>query len=422
MLSAWLITLTLTVTTAPLGEAQLYLNRGQMGATRALLEEIVAQDPRDIEALLVLALLELEEERDGHAIALLKKLLLLDPFDDDSRLELAQALWRVKNADAAHAQVDILLTRHPEWPAAKALKTTMEEGRTLPALPSPWRFVGHGDLAVGYDSNFAFDRPVVTDTLSRGTLVGSAQVSAGLQHMGRIQPYRLTAHLRTQQSIGQFDELKAFMPNTVGLSAMARTYLGPIRSQLNLQYEELFTNHFTTHYHRALRSTVSGAYDITKNNTLQLLSSVDWRQITGGEQDTTARVSLRDRLTIGRFSLAVNTGLRLNVGEAPMPLDPRTLEVGFFEVSSAIFGEYQFLAPVRFFLLADFAMREFNEHADDLGVGLDESTLFMQLGVVWSLVRFDVHSEYAYTRNRSNNEARDFNRHQLTLGVRYWYD
>ena len=88
--------------------------------------------------------------------------------------------------------------------------------------------------------------------------------------------------------------------------------------------------------------------------------------------------------------------------------------MGFLE-TSALLAEYQFKAPFTVFSLIDFSVR-------DVPDTLEEATFFTQSGIIWNLEFCDLHSEYTYTRNRSNEEQRNYNRHQFTTGVRVWYD
>jgi len=413
---------TLTVSTGSMDDVRLYLNRGHNDDARELLQEQVNQDPRDIESLLALALLEMEEEHYQEAVTYLEQVLALDPYDDDSRLELTEALWRMAAKDKARKEISALLTRHPEWPAALSLQSTITADTPLPSPPSLWRPLVRGSLSTGFDSNPRLDNTLDNTALGRissgdASLIGSVSLAAGVQHMGRTQPFSLVAHLRTQQSLGEFDTFKNIMPTTLGLTALGRAYLGPFRSELHIHYEELFTNMFSTHYHRLIRATASSSYRLTRNNTLQISTGADVRHVRDQSPDVTTRFSLRDTLSMGRFSLSVDARIRYNLAKYDaQTVNATTLEIGFLEASSVIYTEYRFQAPFTIFALTDFAIREIPEV-------LDETTLFVQGGIVWNLSFCDIHSEYAYTRNRSNNEVqRDYNRHQLTAGVRFWYD
>lgn len=425
-------TLVLICTLAPgvssMDEIGLYLQRGQDTQAKELLHERLASDSRDVESLLALALLEMENQNYPEAIVYLTKILKLDPYDDDSRLEIAEAYWRLANKDQALQEVVHLLARHPEWAQALKLQTTIRSGTALPPPPTLWSPLVRGDLSLGFDTNPRLDNtldnaipggvPTALGRISSGdaSMVSTVSITAGVQHLGRTQPFSLVAYLRTQQSIGEYDKFKTIMPTTLGLTGVAGTYFGPVRSELHLHYEELFTDLFSSHYQRKIRATASAQYQLSKSNRLQISAGSDVRQITGQPLDTTARFAIRDSLTIGRFSLSIDARFRYNLADYDSAdVNSTTLEVGFIEASSVLYTEYRFQAPFTLFALADFAIRDIPEV-------LDESTFFAQGGVVWNLPICDLHSEYAYTRNRSNIVERDYNRHQLTLGVRFWYD
>ena len=414
------ITLSLLGTAVPsMDDVHLYLQRGHESDARQLLEERVTHDPRDIESMLALALLEMDNENYETAAQYLEKILALDPYDDDSRIELAEAYWRILKPQKAQEQITQLLARHPEWPRALSLKTAFDKGESFPGPPLLWSPLVRGDLSFGFDSNPRLDNTLSTTALGRLTsrdasLTSSVSIAAGVQHLGRNQPLTLVAHLHTQQSVGEFARFKEIMPTSLGLTAAGRIYMGPVLSELHVHYEEIFTNLFAQHYHRQVRTTASGRYQFNRSNALQLSLGADVRKITEQNTDITARVSIRDNLTMGRFSLSVDAKLRYNAGDTEN-VDPAALEVGFLETSGGIYSEYRFKAPFTVFALIDFSVRDIPEI-------LEEATFYTQGGIIWNLSFCDLHSEYTYTRNRSNEEQRNYNRHQFTTGVRFWYD
>ncbi len=420
MLYQAIIMLSVLSTTIPsMDDVHLYMQRGQDDNALEILQERIAQDPKDIDSLLTLALLEMENENYAAAAKHFEKILALDPYDDDSRIELAEAYWRMNVPEKAKEQLAHILNRHPEWPRALELKASFDQGAALAGPPSLWSPLVRGDLSFGFDSNPRLDNTLSSTLLGRLTSTDSSftsavSIAAGIQNLGRTQPFTLVAHLSTQQSLGEFSRFKAMMPTSLGLTTAGRMYLGPILSELHVHYEELFTDVFSQHYHRQVRTTASGKYKLNRSNTLQLSVGADVRQITEQDTDVTARASIRDHLTMGRFSLSVDARFRYNTGKTDN-VDAATLEVGFLETSALLYAEYQFKAPFTVFSMIDFSVRD----VPDI---LDEATFFTQTGIIWNLDFCDLHSEYTYTRNRSNEEQRNYNRHQFTTGVRFWYD
>mgnify|MGYP001239412241 CR=1 FL=1 len=414
------ILLSLLGTTLPsMDDVHRYLQRGHDVDAMAVLEERIKQDPKDLESLLALALLEMENSNYAQAAGYLEKILALDPYDDDSRVELAEAYWRISEKQKAQDQLAELLNRHPEWPRALELKAVFDKDETLPGPPLLWSPLVRGDLSFGFDSNPRLDNTLTSTLLGRlesrdSSFTSAVSVAAGIQHLGRTRPFTLVAHIHTQQSVGDFNRFKEMMPTALGLRAAGRLYVGPVLSELHVHYEELFTNLFSKHYHRQVRTTASGQYKLNRSNTLQVSIGADIRKITEQTADVTARASIRDSLTMGRFSLSLDAKLRYNAGQTDN-LDPATLEVGFLETSGVIYTEYRFKEPFTLFTMLDFSVRD----VPDI---LEEATFFTKTGIIWNLSFCDLHSEYTYTRNRSNEEQRNYNRHQFTTGVRFWYD
>ena len=95
MLYQAIIMLSVLSTTIPsMDDVHLHLQRGHESDAMQILQERVNQDPKDIESILTLALLEMENENYAAA-ARFRTGSCMDPYDDDSRVELAEAYWHI---------------------------------------------------------------------------------------------------------------------------------------------------------------------------------------------------------------------------------------------------------------------------------------------------------------------------------------
>ena len=96
MIGALLVTFALSTT--PLEESQYELDyasdallRGLIGSAETSFKEAKRLDPKNLDALLALALLYSDLGESEKAIPLLQKVLSLDPYNDDARVDLILA-------------------------------------------------------------------------------------------------------------------------------------------------------------------------------------------------------------------------------------------------------------------------------------------------------------------------------------------
>ncbi|MEK7704426.1 MAG: tetratricopeptide repeat protein, partial [Myxococcota bacterium] len=142
----------------PLERAEVALDAGDLAQASDILDEALAADPDDVDALWAAARLELRRDHRERGIELLRRVLDLDPYNDEAHFDLAQALFDDGERAAARASVDSLLERHPQYPPALLLKLGMDGYIAAPsARRSPWRPQLRAGVSAGYDSNLALD-------------------------------------------------------------------------------------------------------------------------------------------------------------------------------------------------------------------------------------------------------------------------
>ena len=431
--------LTVLVGTAPAAtptpttaDVRASIERNDLEEAGIALEAMLAKDPNNIEVMLALALLRMEQKSFSTAAELFTKVLALDPWDDDSRLNLVEAHWRSGAPEKAKLVLSNLLVRHPQLSAALSMKQQLDAGLPAPKSPSPWRPMLRVSLDIGFDSNYGYDSNFddgselggstdylgIDSVFGKKSAVGTTELLAGVNHLGRSRPLTVYGRLKVQQSIGQFNTFRDIMPTLVGLHAVGRKSLGPVKSQLHLNYSELFTGLFDAHYHRLISAVQTGTVAIGQSNDLRVSAGVDFRQPNSRTSDTTARLALRDTQRLGRFTISAQTGLRVNYATESVSTDAMDFanhNTDYFEFGGALFGEYRFSKGLSAFALFDLSRRNFD-------ASLTDTNFFAQSGLVLELGDFEVHGEYAYSQNSSSFDQRGYNRHQLNAGVRYWYN
>ncbi len=419
-------------------DIQAAIESNDLDSAASALNQLIEQDSKNLEALVALALLEMERGRFSQAAKLFEQILELDPWDDDSRLNLVEAHWRAGAPGKAKAVLAHLLRRHPKIEEGLSIQAQLAEGKSAPSRPSPWRKLIRLSLDVGFDSNYGYDSNFdgdsevgpsddllgIEELFGKKSAVGTMEVLAGVNHLGRTRPITAYARLKTQQSIGQFDAFRDVMPTIAGLQVVGRKPLGPINTQLHLSYNELFTGLFDTHYHRLFSAVSTANKRMSRYNRLRLATAVDYRMPEERTSDTTVRISLRDSQRIDKFTVSVQGGFRANYATDtinPAEVTTASHDIDFVEYSGALFVEYRFSRGLSAFSLFDVAKRTFDSPPGSIEIS--DTTLFNQTGLVVEFGDFEFHGEYAFSKNSSSfPDERNYNRHQLNAGVRYWYD
>ena len=93
-------------------------------------------------------------------------------------------------------------------------------------------------------------------------------------------------------------------------------------------------------------------------------------------------------------------------------MDPADIE-DFDEFNATLYGEIPFTEKMELFAMGNYARR-------NISGGPTENAFLALGGARYNLGVIEVHGEYAFTKNDSN-DLRTFTRHQVNLGLRYWY-
>jgi hypothetical protein len=137
----------------------------------------------------------------------------------------------------------------------------------------------------------------------------------------------------------------------------------------------------------------------------------------------TGKAFLRDEMVFRPILVLIDLGGRLNRGVGTTPAAVQSSNpllttplYGFYEGDIDVYAKTRFWQDFAIFALATAEFRKF----DEASPVVKESTYQGQAGVQWTFHDFELHAEYAYSRNNSNSE-RSYQRHQVFGGVRVWY-
>lgn len=223
-----------TVVRARAALARMQLGAGDQKGARALVDQVIAEDPGNASALITKARLQLGEGKRDEAIADLRHvlrdnpgnaealrlisqahlsggdldlaaenlrlLLTSDPQNDEARMTLARIYARQRNHDGAVDLVDQVLERQPRLPAALRLREEilLTQGKLGPAMETAKRMIeiegqeSRGYVGIGRANQFdgrhvealeAFRRAYVEDDTSVLALTGIVQ-----SHLALKQP------------------------------------------------------------------------------------------------------------------------------------------------------------------------------------------------------------------------------------------
>ncbi len=424
-----LLTLLLfSLITAPADEAQARLDaaqvayaQGDLDAARAEVAAALSVDADNPDALLAAARLARKAGDPDTAVTHLGRLLQLDPDDDDARYELALAQAEVGARDAASSTLEALVARDPQRAEALDARARLSSGDDIRGTDTggvkPLARLG---LGMTYDSNVQLASSQVPSNVDRSTPTIDVEAVGGITY-GRAdqlqgaRPFTLLARITNQTSTDGDDALQGVVPSTIGLIAQGQHRFGAFQLALDMRYTEIFVDSFGQHVQRLLAPSVWAARAMGRH-VFRLLGGVEYRDTErdvtiAGPDNVTYELAVRDTMRLAALQLVLD--LRGAINKAS-DNDVQAL-VDFKEIAGLAYAWVPVVGSLSAFGLAEMAGRTFD--TGDVG----EVTYRTELGARYGFDVFELHAEYGFMRNVSDREARTFNRHVVSAGVRFWY-
>ncbi len=424
-----LLTLVLSAAlTAPADEAQARLEaatvaygQGDLDGARKEVDAALSVDADNADALLAAGRLARKAGDPDAAVIFLGRLLQLDPDDDDGRYELALAQAEVGQRDAASSTLDTLVARDPQRAEALDARARLATGDAVRGADSGGvKPIARLGLGMTYDSNVQLASSQVPSNVDRGTPTIDVEAVGGITYGRATQlqgarPFTLLARVVNQTSTDGDEALHGVVPSTIGLIAQGQHRFGALQLALDMRYTEIFVDSFSRHVQRLLAPSVWGARAMGRH-VFRVLAGLEYRDteqdvtITGPD-NVTYELALRDTMRLAAVQLVLD--LRGAINRAS-DNDAQAL-VDFKEVAGLAYAWLPVVGRLSAFGLAEVAGRTFD--TGDVG----EVTYRSQLGARYGFDVFELHAEYGFMRNVSDRDARTFNRHVVSAGVRFWY-
>ncbi|MCK5690943.1 tetratricopeptide repeat protein, partial [Myxococcota bacterium] len=255
---------------ADLADVQTFLQAGDITSAQATLALILVADPDNIEAHDVAALLAEQTQDFERAVSHLREILSRDRYDDRARLRLSHALWRLHAAEESTQVLNEVLERHPKYAPALTLKGRMDSDPS-PEGPSAWKMNLRGELSAGYDSNMSMVGTDVPNASEISAYLVGMDAAVAIEHASPARPITVLGRVNSRSTLDPDDEAADFAPSSVQLAVIGRHNLGYIQGELDLRYNEYFSNLFETHRMRQIKPSVSASYPVLPNNRVRLL-------------------------------------------------------------------------------------------------------------------------------------------------------
>ncbi|MEZ0313345.1 MAG: tetratricopeptide repeat protein [Myxococcota bacterium] len=406
---------------ARLDAAQVAFAQGDLDLARAEVDAALSVDADNPDALLAAARLARKAGDPDTAARHLARLLELDPDDDDARFELALAQAEVGQRDAAGSTLDALVARDPQRAEALAARARLSSGDDVRGTDTggvkPLARLG---LGMTYDSNVQLASSQVPSTVDRSTPTIDVEAVGGITY-GRAdqlqgaRPFTLLARVTNQTSTDGDEALHGVVPSTIGLIAQGQHRFGAFQLALDMRYTEIFVDSFSQHVQRLIAPSVWASRAMGRH-VFRFLGGIEYRDTEddvtiAGPDNVTYELALRDTMRLAPVRLILD--LRGAINKA----SDNTVQalVDFKEVAGFAYAWVPVVGSLSAFGLGEVAGRAFE--AGDV----KEVTYRTELGARYGFDVFELHAEYGFMRNVSDRDARTFNRHVVSAGVRFWY-
>ncbi len=406
---------------ARLDAAQIAYAKGDIAKARAEVDSALSVDGDNPDALLAAARLARKAGEPEVAATHLARLLGLDPDDDDARYELALAQAEIGQRDAASATLNALVARDPQRAEALDARARLSAGDDIRGTDTGGlRPLARLGLGMTYNSNVQLASSQVPAAVDRSTPTIDVEAVGGITYgratqMQGARPFTLLARVTNQTSTDGDDALHGVVPSTIGLIAQGQHRLGAFQLALDMRYTEIFVDSFSQHVQRLLAPSVWAAR-ATGRHVFRFLGGVEYRDTAdgvtvAGPDNVTYELALRDTMRLAPVQLIVDVRGSINKASDN---DAQAL-VDFKELAGFAYAWVPVAGSLSAFGLGEAAWRSFD--AGDIG----EKTFRTEIGARYGFDVFELHAEYGFTRNVSDRDARTFNRHVVSAGVRFWY-
>jgi len=293
------------------------------------------------------------------------------------------------------------------------------------AAPSDWQPFARANASIGFDSNVAREAGAIQQVSNREAATLNASVTGGIANVSGVRPVSafgfasLQTAFNDRDSRGTLAGVESFMTSSLGAAATGRMELGPIVGALDARYSAVFVETFQTYIGSQISPSLSGSWQVHPLHRLRLLAGTDIfvPDLAGTSANPTIHASLWDSMGLGPVSVTVSAGYRFNVNSQ----DALTANTGFNEVGGLVYAEYSPLDDFDIFAAFDGRGRFFEADAAGAGTPGTEGTLTATAGLRYTIGFVELHATYGFTANLADVSTREYTRHQLNGGVRFWY-
>lgn len=416
---------------APADEAQARLDaaavayaKGDLSGARAEVDAALSVDADNPDALLAAARLARKAGEPEVAITHLTRLLELDSDDDDARYELALAQAEVGESASAGTTLDALIAREPQRTDALDARSRLSAGDDIDGTDTGGlRPLARLGLGMSYDSNVQLASSNVPASIDRSTPTVDVEATGGITYGRATQlqgarPFTLLARVTNQTSIDGDEALRGVVPSTIGLIAQGQHKIGDYQLAIDMRYSEIFVDSFGTHVQRLLAPSVWAARGYGRQ-IFRLLGGVEYRDTATGStiaapDNVTYELALRDTIRLAPVQLIVDLRGAINKATGSAGTDAQPL-VDYKEVAGFVYAWVPVCGGFSAFGLGEVAGRAFD--ANDI----KEVGYRAEVGARYAFNVFELHTEYSFMRNVSDDGGRTFSRHIVSAGVRFWY-
>lgn len=418
-----------------LERARALLREGKAQAAWELLAPLERRYAGQRDFDLALAIAATDSGRPNLATFALERIIVMQPGDATARLELARALFALRDYERAQRELQFILEGDPP-PAVRELVAQYRErmGNAAVAAASPAGWSGYAQAGVGHDTN---------------ANVATAQGSIFISALGSelILDREFVRDADNFASLGAGLEyahpLNGRWTALAGADVLQRAY-----AQLDTSDSRAFDLHLGLRQRLDLRDSVQ--YTV-RHNDLQL-DHAGYRRLQSGGAEWSRAFGERARLALSlqgyriRYlppdTRASSSDLVALSGSGAYLLDPASRMVAlagaFLGHDNAVAGRadgdrriygvsagLQRRLAARLDGYASLALlrSEFRQQNVDFGVTRGDRQLELALGLAWELADgWSLRPQLARTRNRSNVAVNDYGRTEASLTLRREWD